>query len=464
LAANKVELKEVRKGGEAGTKEKAFELAKEHGWKSWDEIDAATQAKYMQRASREAGENPTKYHSYQLPGAENYREVLLTLPNKKSARIDELDNQIKELYDRKPRGSANFATAEDNRLFGQLSAERNQLIKNEGSYKSSHWDEPNILAHVRMNDRNIDSKKSLHLEEIQSDWHQQGRDKGYALSSTEKQRWEAVKNKADKDLTPQDYKDIDDLGKRAVISGLPPDAPFKKTWHELALKRMIREAAEKGYDRLSWTPGEAQAARYDLSKQLDRLKATPILDQNGLKYEIKGYNKNQGGEHTTMHVATESELPNIVGKEMAQKIIKETEGKKPVDYKGIDLKIGGEGMKGFYDQIIPKALEKLGKEHGVKVKKGGIGTDNKSGKIVPFKEGEGYYIQYVNGASKVYKTKAEAEAKLAKENAGPEVFYIDIPPSLKDTAMKKGFPLFSSTPGYMFVPFDGDPFASGNNK
>ena len=35
--------------------------------------------------------------------------------------------------------------------------------------------------------------------------------------------------------------------------------------------------------------------------------------------------------------------------------------------------------------------------------------------------------------------------------------------SLKDTAMRKGFPLFSSSPGYMFVPFDGDPFA-GNKQ
>ena len=64
-----------------------------------------------------------------------------------------------------------------------------------------------------------------------------------------------------------------------------------------------------------------------------------------------------------------------------------------------------------------------------------------------------------HGASKVYKTKAEAEAKLAKENAGPEVFYIDIPQSLRDTAMRKGFPLFSNAhPGYTFIPVEGDPF------
>ena len=41
---------------------------------------------------------------------------------------------------------------------------------------------------------------------------------------------------------------------------------------------MIREAAEKGYDRLSWTPGEAQAARYDLSKSINRLNLVPERD------------------------------------------------------------------------------------------------------------------------------------------------------------------------------------------
>ena len=33
-----------------------------------------------------------------------------------------------------------------------------------------------------------------------------------------------------------------------------PDAPFKKTWPDLVIKRMVREAAENGYDKLSWTP------------------------------------------------------------------------------------------------------------------------------------------------------------------------------------------------------------------
>ena len=47
-------------------------------------------------------------------------------------------------------------------------------------FRSSHWEEPNVLAHARVNDREIPGVgKSLHIEEIQSDWHQAGRKEGY---------------------------------------------------------------------------------------------------------------------------------------------------------------------------------------------------------------------------------------------------------------------------------------------
>jgi hypothetical protein len=46
--------------------------------------------------------------------------------------------------------------------------------------------------------------------------------------------------------------------------------PFKKTdqWVNLAIRRMMRYAAENGFDRIAWTNGEQQSERYDLSKKL----------------------------------------------------------------------------------------------------------------------------------------------------------------------------------------------------
>jgi hypothetical protein len=53
-------------------------------------------------------------------------------------------------------------------------------------------------------------------------------------------------------------------------SGIP-DAPFDKNWHELAIKRMLRYAAENCYDVIAWTKGAQQNQRYGLSKVVDEI-------------------------------------------------------------------------------------------------------------------------------------------------------------------------------------------------
>mgnify|MGYP003559802540 FL=1 len=155
-----------------------------------------------------------------------------------------------------------------------------------------------------------------------------------------------------------------------------------------------------------------------------------------------------------------------MGKELAEKIVKKNLAvDKSHTFEGVDLKVGGEGMKGFYDQIIPKALEKLGKEHGVKVKQYQVETHK------GFPENISVYDKDVNHV-KDFKTMDDARAYLNNPANGLKggsikgnkavppktepVYYIDIPQSLRDTAMHKGFPLFSST--HMFTPVSHDPF------
>ena len=45
-----------------------------------------------------------------------------------------------------------------------------------------------------------------------------------------------------------------------------PDAPFKTSWEALLMKRMIRWAAENGFDKIAWTTGEEQNRRYNLAE------------------------------------------------------------------------------------------------------------------------------------------------------------------------------------------------------
>jgi hypothetical protein len=103
--------------------------------------------------------------------------------------------------------------------------------------------------------------------------------------------------------------------------------------------------------------------------------------------------------------------------------------------------------------LSPKALEKLGKEHGVKVKKEEINSKyvlkNKYG--ITAKGGD--TLEEANQSLR-YKPNQE-DWKIEKESN--PVHYIDIPQSLRDTATQKGFPLFSKG-GYMFQPVEGNPF------
>jgi len=527
LANNKVELKEVSKGGEAQTNPKEYyDAQKKAGEPEWSQLSQRERSYWSNEADVNKTGN-TKYHNWQLPGGENYREMLLTLPKKElttSGDVKLSPQEFTKKYNELLKaGKPEEATALSNR---QMPSEAS------APYKSRHWDEPNILAHVRMNDRTIDGKKSLHLEEIQSDWHQQGRDKGYRVNQEKeladlvKQRDE-LKAQQNKLLTDRVTKTDDskfavkmdngetikfnDKASAEQVAMMPtgdvrpkwielddkahgiqvkidkigagevgvPDAPFKKSWHELALKRMLREAAEKGYDRLSWTPGEAQVARYDLSKSI-----STVVYKDGKLTAI-----GPSGQHVINNKSVgKDKLSDFIGKEAAEKLLKQEPHNGAQTLQGEQLKVGGEGMKGFYDQIIPKALEKLGKEHGVKVKKENLNKIDASKEYDNFIEtmrkdlrkefyddaikegfapdkaarfadkhtsGETWTLAKAAGKEKELDQKYKAKLEFDKVGHQP-VFYIDIPSSLKDTAMSKGFPLFSN--GYMLVPVQGNPF------
>jgi hypothetical protein len=138
------------------------------------------------------------------------------------------------------------------------------------------------------------------------------------------------------------------------------------------LKRLIREAAEKGYDKVAWTTGEQQAERYDLSKQVDRVRYKQI-PHNG-EYELTVIDK--GGHELDLPKESfkEGELESVVGKDLAQKIIdgegKNYRGQKSLS--GLDLKVGGEGMKGFYDKILVDFANKFAKKFGGRVEESKI--------------------------------------------------------------------------------------------
>ena len=324
---------------------------------------------------RKRASSSTKYGDYTVHGGTKYREILLTLPTREPRGLNQI---AQSMYGKQ------FGDLDDDEANSVTRAEREE--KKAGNYKSSHWDQPNILAHVRVDERtDADGKRVLFVNELQSDWGQEGRKKGFAQAETAR-----ISGVAERD----DYGDwrvvwadgtfsggYSEEGARAKAAegkanakaGVPA-APFvTKTegWLNLALKRIAMLAVEGGYDKVAFISGKQAADLYQLSNQIDRIDYN--LNDDGT-YNLSAIK--DGREVFAREDVPELELEDIVGKEVAQKIVNgEGRSATPVyrlepeysddDYvdvkslSGLDLEVGGEGMKGFYDQIVPQAISKL---------------------------------------------------------------------------------------------------------
>lgn len=480
---NKVELGEVSKGKKSGVDvedivdnmmPEEINSFKENKGRIPNENE---QAQLRQQIRQYVNQNPdehgiglvqdeTKFDSYQLPGGENYKETLLTLPNQKLT-----EDEARIVLYAPPNTKLSKADIEY--------AER----KAANEFKSSHWDEPNVIAHIRHNDRMVDGKKTLHLEELQSDWHQKGRKEGYIQKDLEqlKKTGEAIDDKLIK-AKAEDIMANPDLEaglktavERKIISqkeaddylrltknenSTVPDAPFKKNWDELALKRMLHKAANEGYEGLSWTPGEAQAARYDLSRQISKITyngpGTKAAEKFGTV--LKAYDHN--GNEIINKALKPEELADHIGKDVAKKLLETEKKADKHELSGLDLKIGGEGMKTFYDKMLVDKANSLVKKYGSKVEKRFINNpqNEKTGSVT--ERAIGGYNAIYNGEGAVFNNKVDAQKWIDERKSNP-IHYLPITPELRAKA-KSGFPLFSSVP--ITVPVDFDPWKDNKVK
>ena len=364
-----------------------------------------------------------KFGSYTLPGGENYREILLTMPVKQ---------KLPEGWEIKHFPQANQYALYNER--GEQVTRRptsEQLMeiasKNTGeNYSSSHFpDQPNILAHLRVNDRvDADGKKMLLIEEVQSDWHQAGREKGYGRKPStfvlfNQKTGGEVGNFATKEEATEFMKTsprADEFAQGSFVvaekqggKGVP-DAPFKDSWYQLALKRAVQYAAENGYDRIGLTTGSQQAARFDLSKQISYLSIKP--KSNGMVT----INASKDGEPVIIKDVSKDQLADYIGKDMAKKAISDIDAGKNAQYSDLDLQVGGEGMKKYYDEIYPKFLDKYGKKWNARVGETTVPTDRA---IV-----DGFPSRYPNQEP---------------------IRYLDVTPEMK-SSVSKGQPLFQALP------------------
>ncbi len=397
----------------------------------------------------------TKFHQYTSENGENYREFLLTVPN------------------------------------NNLSTE---------GFRGGHWAEDNVLVHLRTTDRTDDKgRKVLMVDEVQADWDQQGREKGYRGDKTEIEKLSIERNGiADKkeeiadslkaeleglnnlgfDRTGQALRailDHDDFSTRwelsdraktlaeeyraldnflneantrleAATDAVPP-SPYRgsEAWVTLGLKRMIHLAVEQGYDAVAWMPAETHIDRWGTDNVTWAKKDNPTegweigefkVAGAGFAYEVVGRNQKRvsDGAFTTREAAQafidkesaphflvgsveqrggiadgtnieemarirgellERKGEKVASKEDLRKVIGETLRRERED-RSLDSLTDqvweemqksetgvkeprAEGMKFFYDKLVPKTaqaiLKKLDPKAKIEVGKFDLGND-----------------------------------------------------------------------------------------
>ena len=398
-------------------------------------------------------EGAAKFEDYTLPGKyTNYREVLTTLPDK-------------------------------------------HKLSDKDWYYKSHYDEPNILVHTRVNDRNINGKKTLFVEEIQSDWHQAGRKSGYESEAAPfKQEYEQkledwrnfIKEEATKmNLNVEslnklsestldsfatnemyhlmDQPTIDRMNEifaakneawreyKNKLSTNVPEAPFKKNWQELQVKQLLDMAAKGDYDAIAFTTGKQQVERYEnsLRQAVDKIEFSKGYPPGTIT--VQGV---KGGRNTFEGTVENGKFINgpgrgktieeVLGKGLAKQIDEHPGGELGV-IEGKDLTIGGEAMKTFYDEMIPYFINKYGKKWGMKVKKEHL-TPPDNDRFMNFKD---WANQKDPGLNDTFLKHSWAnQDDLYKEfintdRKGDEVNYVDLSDMAKKDIKSKGQPLFS---------------------
>ena len=261
--------------------------------------------------------------------------------------------------------------------------------------------------YVARRDRFVE-EKTLVIDEIQSLRHQDGRAKGYDKESFNTvadevvERFSVTRQRVENDpydvanaIQRYDASLAERLRQSVGGSGIPA-APFDKNWHELAMKRMLRYAAENGYDRVAWTTGNQQAERYSLGEYIDHVTAEPyeamsLSEVSGIGVRLHTQEKasvdlfvtrdgiiRSGGYGKNENYFVGQPLAKVVGKSLSDKILAAQERQR---FDGGDLRVGADGMKGFYDVMLVNFMEKYGRQWGVHTEDVELGKLNVEGKM-----------------------------------------------------------------------------------
>ena len=369
-------------------------------------------------------EGNTVFHNYVLPGGENYREILL-----------------------KTKSPA-------------------------GEYQSSHWDnDPDTFAHVRLQDRVDDEgRKVLYVDEMQSDWHQEGRRRGYKTNEDAnkideykeeydrlRQQWNYYAHAAMNRKGEIEKEIIEKTGRRPLLdeldqaakqdekwkrmhdldqkyddemssirqkiddfSEMPPEAPFSESWNKVALKRVMNYAAKNGYDRVAFSGGKPHVDRW--GTDLVAWERAPVSKEEGATKPVwrMTATEQRGGNAGNIDLENEARARNV---------LQESKGVVIEDYPGVYAlvsRIGRGKTKAEIERLAQKVWNQM--------------QQTEVGMVTPRETGQRkFYDEDMPAILRKYANQFKGKFGEGSITAGTQkhkTYNIDISPELKKSALK----------------------------
>ncbi|KKN80609.1 hypothetical protein LCGC14_0328280 [marine sediment metagenome] len=374
--------------------------------------------------TRKHNSNTTKYEVYTLPQGENYRELLLTFKQVLGKgwviAHDATASKGEPAFSlTSPQGKTVIKT---DSYSGAVKSYRSIFGKDRG-YQSSHWDERNVLAHIRMKDRvDANGESVLFIEEIQSDWAQEGREFGFmndfqpkvpvvearimtghefvtsqGMELYQAQHWLSARNASNEtngnDLVGFDdnfliiFEDGEPFVMKPATADVSAEAEAKK--YLVRLKNKVKfeyegYEDEHGYqlptgpfvqNTKTWTSlalrrimAYATEQGYDKVAFIDGVQSAKRAELSNSVSKLQFFRDSSdtfqvdafGGDGSAIVLSRFVSASSLPA--LVGKELAERMRNEPQgehSYSGLDLSIGGEGMIAFYDQIIPQALRDL---------------------------------------------------------------------------------------------------------
>ncbi|MEQ0866856.1 LPD23 domain-containing protein [Pseudomonas aeruginosa] len=375
---------------------RAVELARERG--KPDSDIAALQSEADRLGDLVAYQ--AQYGDHTLPGGTNYRELLLTLPSvpvptlpladlpdqyevvelaSGAFGIQPVNPAIRNIFHRKQWPTRDAAVSE---AVKALNSEREQLALEDHEdmvFSTDHWEfTSNVLAHIRMNERSDETgAKVLFVEEIQSDWGQEGKAEGFGLQqvwSIKRADGSFSRFTSDKGYAESEVANFGGSFTPAGFEGVP-NGPFvtdTKAWVTLALKRVLRYAADNGFEKIAFINGQQAVDRFGLENPVGRIEYTRHAATGMFSVKVFGIEEDGvGGLWAPTRPVSAEEVAAKMGQAVLDRMlagegeIRSTSERSVYTLVGdFGISMGGEGMKTFYDEIVPQVLRDLMKRLG----------------------------------------------------------------------------------------------------